>query len=175
MDEAQANEILKSVQDETVNQELNNLAEGLDNAGYSYEAGTNSDSNMGFWDSLKEYYEGGSGSAMIIEDYGGYAGVHICELDNNVLKDFYDADELASIQLNYVETDVPSFDSFLTYLGFSSASIPVADGERKTAYSMIGEIAYFVPLESSGFRMPKPFNYQKGFPIKQLILDMIKE
>ena len=92
-------------------------------------------------------------------------------------RDPSDADDFKDISdLEYIESSAKEFNVFLAYFGISMVNVPAGDGsKRKTTYSFMGDKINFAVLNAGGFRMPKPFNYLKGIPIKQMILDVLNE
>ena len=174
MDSEQAQEILKGLID----------GESLEDVGAS-EVFNITDANNFPYEDLKEAYENDD-TMVVLGNFGGMVSLRIIEIQETggdafekLIKQWYDVDDkLESLEL--VEEDmyeaIKDYDEFLSsVLGVYVTTAPAEGGNRMRQVTM-GEDSMEIGLGFGGvsFKMPKPFNFRAGLPIKKQISERLK-
>jgi len=172
MDSDQAQEILKGL--------IND--ESLEDLGAS-EVFKITDANNFPYEDLKEAYENND-TMVVLGIFGGMVSLRIIEIEDSagsskMIKQWYDVDDkLESLELveeNMYE-EINDYDGFLaSVLGVYVTTAPAEGGNRMRQVTM-GEDSMEIGLGFGGaiFKMPKPFNFRAGLPIKKQISERLK-
>jgi len=135
------------------------------------------------YEDIKDAYEMDDTMA-VLSNYGGMTGLRILALEDEGDKkksyEFYDvADGLDDMDLVEETASFSDYDAFLSHLGIYITTEPAVGGARMKKVSFAEDelkiaIGFAIGGGKTPFRMPKPFNFKAGFPIKKAIADRLK-